>query len=338
MSEFTIPFVCHTYQLYSGESVKIQFFADTDRFRHFVDDHLLSESEPWWERLIGVKFRKALRQKMQSGDVSIEQAGLYEAFAECDPVLDRGISFSISFPVYIAFTEERHRGGSAKWHETKGYYFLSEDGFLIVVRRDILRTAYFRPGIKGGNLSKKELFYEAWKSVKDIGLNRLVRDTKGGDEYKHVVLSHVTSEHWRRCPDPRRRKDPRQSRIAGTSKMERTKAAALRLIATLDETRDWNYDHQRRMREETVFARMVEVCTAWLTEFQPDESRPEDIPGFAEFPEEHKKEIREQFFTPNATILMKAISKCLDRLDDDLETDLEQAAREATQYVLEMGY
>ena len=198
MSQFTIPLESRTYHLYGVDTVTIRFFANA--VQHLVEEHVLSENQPWWDRLIGVQFRKSLGQKMQSGDVSLVEAGLKEAFAQCVPILDAGIAFSIGFPVYVAFTQKRRKLGSAGWYDTQGYYFISRDGLLMIVREDILRTAFFPVGIKGGNFSKKELFGMAWKWVKDIKLHRLYRDTKGGEEYAHVALIGVAPENWRRRP------------------------------------------------------------------------------------------------------------------------------------------
>lgn len=202
MSEYSISFEHRTYPLYGGDTVTIRFFANADRFQHLIEDHVLSEDEPWWDRLIGVRFRRSLCQKMESGDVSLVEAGLEEAFAECVPVLDAGIAFSAGVPVYVAFAQRRRTLGSADWHDTRGYYFVSRDGLVIIAREDIVRTAFFPggAGIKGGNFSKKDLFRLAWKWVKDIDLHRLYRDPKGGEEYAHIALIRVAPENWQRCP------------------------------------------------------------------------------------------------------------------------------------------
>ncbi len=224
MSDFLIPDESHTYQLGAGESVKIRFFAaDSDLFQHFLEDHVLSDSEPWWDRLIGVKFRKSLGQKMRSGNVFLRQEAMLAAFRRCSPVLHAGILRSARFPVYVAFTEQRRRLDSAEeWHETGGYYFVSSHGLLIVVRDGILRTAYFCAASKAGNSSKSgnwsngDLFREAWKSVKDKVRASLCRDRKHGREYKYINVGLVTPENWERCPNLERRKDLCRTRNRGS--------------------------------------------------------------------------------------------------------------------------
>ncbi len=341
MSEFLIPDEWDSYHLPSGESVNIRFFADADRFRHFLEEHVLSDSEPWWDRLVPRKFRNSVRQKMRSGDVFRMQEALQAAFGRCITLLHDGISFSARFPVYVAFAQQRQRLGSAEWYETGGYYFLSPDGLLIVVRDNTLRTAYFSPGIKGGilskggNLSKRELFREAWKSVKDKVRAPLCRDPKYREEYKHSDVRLVTPENWERCPNLERGREIRRARWPGRSKMERTRAAAERLIETLDETKGWNDEYQEKMREERVFARVVELCASYLTEFNASRRKPSDVPWWNEATEDEKRDLVVSFSQADPTTLHKAISLTLSKLDEDIEATMEEAALEAAKFAIE---
>lgn len=135
---------------------------------------------------------------MGSGDVSI----LGEAYDETVPVLDAGIAYSIGVPVYVEFRQERQLASGLPAKESEGFYFLSESGFLIVVREDrsrglLLRTAWFEVGPKGPKQSKATLFRNAWQYVKK---RSSYRDTKGGENVRHVQVTKVSPQNWERCP------------------------------------------------------------------------------------------------------------------------------------------
>ncbi len=187
------------YTLRDGRPLKIAFFRDEAGFRHSLTDHFLSPNEPW-ERVLGVHFLRSLRQKIDSDDVSV----IGEAYARSLPVLDDGIRFSIDLPVYVEFEQERLRFGATAAYKTHGFYFLSNHGFLIVVREGIVRTAMYPLGGKGAkgkgaNVSKWTLFREAWKYVKDRNRPNYV-DPKDGENVRHLKFVKVSPDNWERCP------------------------------------------------------------------------------------------------------------------------------------------
>jgi hypothetical protein len=63
--------------------------------------------------------------------------------------------------------------------------------------------------------------------------------------------------------------------------VQRTRMAAEQLIHDLDETASWSNDSvQKRIREELILARLIEVAVAWLVEFNPlDVDGSDDIYG-----------------------------------------------------------
>lgn len=191
-----------TYQLPNGHDVDIQFFADAKKFHHVLTDHLLWEEkiktkggEPW-ERPLSRKFLSKLRKEIGSDPVSsIAPSVLTEAYRQVVKVLDEGITFSINFPVYIAFQREQ-RGNFDGSVYTEGYYFLSWDGIVIVVRNGIVRTAHFRSNTFKSKVSRQELVRQAWEFLKNP--RSVIRDTKGGGEYCYVEYKHISAENWLR--------------------------------------------------------------------------------------------------------------------------------------------
>ena len=182
------------YTLPDGRPLTVRFFRDLQRFRHALVDHVLNPREPW-HRSLGVSFLKTLCQKFNAGEVSV----IEEAYSACVPVLDAGIRFSIGLPVYVEFKQERRPLGSAKPYTTGGFYFLSNQGFLVVVRDDVVRTAGYRgTGIKGVNASKQDLFKEAWKYVRQRSRGSYV-DSKDGEDVRHTMVLMVSPDNWERC-------------------------------------------------------------------------------------------------------------------------------------------
>lgn len=198
----TLCLETRTYQLADGHEITIQFFANAERFKHLLRDHLLgvdegakTPAEPW-ERPLSRRFLKKLCQELPSVTVSSREASiLAEAYREVIPVLDEGIAFSIQFPIYVAFQQERKRLRESESYRTDGYYFLTWDGYLIVVRDSVVRTAYFRCATIKPVGGRRELVYEAWKYLKNLG-NSWTTDVKGGEHYKHAGLKHVSPENW----------------------------------------------------------------------------------------------------------------------------------------------
>jgi hypothetical protein len=189
-----------TFTLPDGREVTFQFFL-ARRFGHVLRDHILNEREPW-ERILHVKVKKRenYRQQLDSADVLERDAAEEELYPLCVEILAQGIDFSAGLPLFVEFIQERRGSADSTPYETHGYYFIGEAGFLIVVREDILRTAWFEVGIKG-SMSRVGLFREAWKYV----LARTCRvteypDSKEDEYVRHVRVQRVSEENRAVCP------------------------------------------------------------------------------------------------------------------------------------------
>jgi hypothetical protein len=191
-----------TFTLADGRQATFLFFR-ADRFGHVLRDHILNENEPWSRVLhLKVKRQENLRQQIGSRDVSERDAAEEELYAQCIDVLAGGITYSIGVPVYVEFIQERRSGPQDAPYRTQGFYFLADAGFLIVVRANIVRTAFFETGIKGKrDLSRVGLFLAGWHHVKKL-IDRETEylDSKDREYVKHVSVKEVSSENWIRPP------------------------------------------------------------------------------------------------------------------------------------------
>ncbi len=182
-----------------GQEITIRFFASDVRFEHLIRDHLVGNgskgaTEPW-ERPFSVRFLKKLRQKYSSPSVSLIGDEFFnEVYREVIQVLGNGINFSLNFPIYVEFSQnrERLRGGGS--YETSGYYFLSWDGYLVIVRENTVRSAFFNCATMKP-VGRNELVSEAWKYLLSLGASWTV-DTKGGERYLHSKLQFKSIENW----------------------------------------------------------------------------------------------------------------------------------------------
>lgn len=182
------------YALPDGRPLSIQFFRDLNHFQHVVNDHILHPLEPW-ERLLGVKFLNKARQKMKAGEVSV----LEEVYDRVSPKLDEGIRFSISLPMYAEFEQERCRMGDTRWYKTSGYFFLSDQGLLMVIRDGVLRSVRLPKagrGLTQINLSKRELFLAARKQVLESLRKSYYTDTKDNEQVRQIASTLIAPENW----------------------------------------------------------------------------------------------------------------------------------------------
>lgn len=191
-----------SYNLENGQRITIQFFANEVRFYHVLKDHLFSDGqeskkvdEPW-ERPLSVNFLKKLRQKVGSQGVSSleDREFLEEAYREVTEALADGIDFSVSFPIYVAFSQERVNARVKEPYISDGYYFLAWDGYLIIVRENIVRTAYFNCATLKP-VGRKELVNEALKYLSTLGYAWKI-DSKGSERYIHTRLEYYSIENW----------------------------------------------------------------------------------------------------------------------------------------------
>jgi len=191
-----------TFTLSGDRQVTFLFFR-RDRFGHMLRDHILNAREPWSRVLhLKVKRQENLRQQIDSTDVSERDAAEEEVYPQCVGVLAAGIDYSIRVPVYVEFVQERRKSITNPPYQTHGFYFLAKEGFLVVVRENIVRTAFFETGIRGQrDLSRVGLFLAAWHSVKDI-IDRQTEylDSKDQEYVKHISVTIVSAESWTQPP------------------------------------------------------------------------------------------------------------------------------------------
>lgn len=201
------------YNLSSLEN--ITFFKDWKNFRQKAEDHFLNLREPW-HRLLGKNFSHQICQKLKQGEVDIEENALQELYQKVTPLLDAGITFSVSLPLYVHYKIEVQEVKDGVKYRREGYYFLSKYGFIIIVNRGVVITAYFRN--KSANDSYFTLFKSAWKYIKikcDAGE---YLDTKGQKDIFYRGLEMVNRENWAHCPNPNEKDKPRASRRYGFEK------------------------------------------------------------------------------------------------------------------------
>jgi hypothetical protein len=189
-----------TFTLPVDRGVTFQFFL-AHRFGHVLRDHILNKDEPW-QRVLHVKEKQLenLRQQLKSDVVSDRDAAENALYPQCVGILAQGIEHSIGLPVFVEFVQERRRGIDGTPYNTRGFYFIGEHGFLVVVRENIVRTARFEGGIKK-NMSRVGLFREAWKHVS----SRIMRvadylDQKDQEYVRQITVTRVSEENWVVCP------------------------------------------------------------------------------------------------------------------------------------------
>jgi hypothetical protein len=189
-----------TFTLAPGREATFQFFWP-DRFMHVLRDHILNNKEPW-SRLLHVRLKRLdnLCQQLGSSDVVKRNEAEAELYAQCVEILAQGITEAAEQPVYVEFVQQRRPSGTNSSYRTAGFYFVARAGFLVVVRADVVRTAWFEVGIKKG-LSRVGLFREAWKHVQmRITRSTEYLDDKDQEYVLHVQVHPVSLENWARCP------------------------------------------------------------------------------------------------------------------------------------------
>ena len=188
-----------TYSLKDGTH-KIQFFATMERFQEHMKDHFCNKEEPW-SRLLGQKRIKQLCQKINTSEVTTTE--IKDFYEEVVSILDNGIEFSISCPVYIMIDEQVHFSDD-KYKVQITLQFLSSKGFIIICSDNIVRTAYFT----GNNPHDAylSLFKNGWKKINAQCGKKEYFDNKGQTHHKRLAVIKENIENWEKCPNPHLKK------------------------------------------------------------------------------------------------------------------------------------
>ena len=189
-----------TYSLKDGNH-QIKFFATMERFQEHIKDHFCDEKEPW-SRILGQKRIKQICQKINSSEVTpIEIIDFYEKVVS---ILNDGIEFSASCPLYAMVNENVSYLNINKSKEQITVYFLSYHGYVIICSDNIVKTAYFT----GSNPHDAyfTLFKNGWKKINAKCGKKEYFDNKGQTHHKRLAVIKENTENWEKCPNPHLKK------------------------------------------------------------------------------------------------------------------------------------
>jgi hypothetical protein len=184
----------------SGLDHDFVFFNGLDQFRHTARDHFVSENEPWHRIL---HFSPKVCQKTNP----LDGINLEELYSAAVSVLDEGIRFSVEYPIYVRIIGSRRRTGSPV-QSMDSLNFLSDKGFVVIVRDGIVRTAYFVNESAKPNPSASFLFERGWYDIRVRALKDRYGDSKSGEEVEHRRRIFYTPENWVSCPSISRASHP----------------------------------------------------------------------------------------------------------------------------------
>lgn len=184
----------------SGLEHDLVFFNGLAQFRHTARDHFVSEHEPWHRIL---HFSPKVCQKINP----LDGLNLEELYSAAVIALDEGIRFSTEFPVYVRILGSRQRTGFPA-QSMESLNFLSDKGFVVIVRDGIVRTAYFVNESAKPNPSASFLFERGWYDIRVRALKDRYGDSKSGEEVEHRLRIFCTPENWVSCPSIRRSTHP----------------------------------------------------------------------------------------------------------------------------------
>lgn len=174
--------------------------------RH-IADHFL---KPQWVRILQISPQKLseLRQKVNRVGVTTEKEVADEVWPILGPILDAGIAFSVGLPVFLDYVQDRAASGKMVEEGSVGYYFLSNEGFIVVVHNNRVRSALFKEDRP--NLSRQTVFNIAWDFLRRMkqrhddavrrGAELQTRDSKHGQQLEYRELSAISAANWLKCP------------------------------------------------------------------------------------------------------------------------------------------
>lgn len=186
MREFSVTLPC-----------TLQVFAAEQQFHAHARSHFCNPEEPW-DRVLSRTLLAKVCQKIDAAGVSLMNT-LYERVP--DAIRD-GVTFSAELPLYAVLTEQVTRGAAdARQQDT--VYCIAKKGFMIVIVRNIVRTAYFPSCLPHD--SAYTLFNKAWKAVKVKCAMQQYIDDKYETVHHRVSVRLERAEHWHRGPNPHAR-------------------------------------------------------------------------------------------------------------------------------------
>ncbi len=161
----------------SNKLGNFEVFHNKNIFIEHVNKHIFDSNQPW-DRIFSRKYLKSLCQK-------IERENVLEMYKDISKKIEEGINFSINKPLYAT--------RSINKTDEILHYFISDKGFIIIARQNIIRTVYFICDNK--NISNYRLFKNAWKAVKRK-MNKIDYDLK--DENIEKIFE--SKKNWIKCP------------------------------------------------------------------------------------------------------------------------------------------
>ncbi|HNO77969.1 MAG TPA: hypothetical protein PKN33_07895 [Phycisphaerae bacterium] len=177
--------------MFSGTPTTIAFFKSKEQFLSKLRKHICNPEEPW-ERLLGRKFVRKLRQNLDGMAVCT----LGDVYLKVVSVLDDGIQFASQAPLYIKYEEVSTSKTTRS--STSVLLLLAPKGYVMPAHNDIVRTAYFPS--KDLNASWFTLFREAWKDIKQKLSFRERHDSASGARKQQINVAFYSEENWRSCP------------------------------------------------------------------------------------------------------------------------------------------
>jgi hypothetical protein len=195
--------ISYTHSLKDGTH-QIQFFSSMERFLVHIKDHFCNEKEPW-SRLLGQKRIRQFCQKINKSEVTpIETIETIDFYEKVVSILNDGIKFSASYPLYAMINENVSYLNINKSKEQITVYFLSYHGYVIICSDNIVKTAYFI----GNNPHDAyfSLFKNGWKKINAQCGKKEYFDNKGKTHHKRLAVIKENTENWEKCPNPHLKK------------------------------------------------------------------------------------------------------------------------------------
>ena len=158
---------------------EVQYYPHAESFIRHVYKHIFDCREgAVWKRVLPLgdaHWKKLSRRKHLRNrgaglekDNEITDVTLQDCYDDLSTMLDRGINFADRTPLFTRLQEvyERPATGNSVTRDT--YCLMSEHGLLIMIRNNVLRTAFFAMP-QGGSSSFYDLFWNGMqKMLEDV--------------------------------------------------------------------------------------------------------------------------------------------------------------------------
>lgn len=159
--------------------IEVQCYADTESFTRHLYKHAFDplEGEVWkrilpldsrhWKRLTRKKYLQSCGTALEQAEKMVQET-LQACYDDYWELLNQEMDFADRAPLFTRLQEvyERPRTQSKKTRET--YFLMSHHGLLIVIRNNVLRTAFFSMP-RGKSTSFYDLFWSGMqKMLEDV--------------------------------------------------------------------------------------------------------------------------------------------------------------------------